>query len=74
MAEHHDTGPSELGAKMDYAEHQKTYERFLGATKWGIIICVALLAAMAFSFFTSATWVSGIILFVLLLAIGGFLL
>ncbi len=74
MAEHDDSGPAELGAQMDYAEHDRTYGGFLAATKWGIIICIALLAAMAFSFFTSASWISGIILFFLLIAIGGFVL
>lgn len=74
MAEHHDTSPAELGAKMEYSEHERTYAGFLIATKWAIIICVALLVAMAFSFFTSAGWFSGIILFLLLLAIGGFIL
>lgn len=74
MADHHETGPAELGAEMDYAEHERTYAGFLTATKWAIIICVALLVAMAFSFFTTAGWISGIILFLLLLAVGGFLL
>ena len=30
MADHSPTGPVELGADMDYAEHDKTYHRFLG--------------------------------------------
>ena len=51
MAEHHDTAPAELGAPMDYKEHENTYNLFLTLSKWGVIFCVALLAAMAFGFF-----------------------
>ena len=54
MAEHMPTGPVEMGAEMDYAEHEKTYALFLGMTKYGIIANVALVIAMAFGFFTSA--------------------
>ena len=31
MAEHHN-GPVELGAPMDYPEHEKTYDFFIAAT------------------------------------------
>ena len=31
MADHTPTGPVEMGAKMDYAEHDRTYHRFLHA-------------------------------------------
>ena len=41
MAEHH-TGPAETGAPMDYAEHEKTYNFFLNATKYGTMFCVTL--------------------------------
>ncbi len=34
MSEHH-SGPVEVGAKMDLAEHQKTYNHFLLASKYG---------------------------------------
>ncbi|MDP3898082.1 MAG: aa3-type cytochrome c oxidase subunit IV, partial [Mesorhizobium sp.] len=34
MADHTPTGPLEMGAKMDYAEHDKTYARFLGLAKY----------------------------------------
>ena len=74
MAEHLPTGPVEMGAEMDYAEHEKTYERFLGLTKYGIIANVALVIAMAFGFFTSAGFISAVILFVIICALGAFLL
>ena len=54
MADHTPTGPIEMGAEMDYAEHDKTYHRFLTLAKYVSLGCVALLAAMAFGFFTTA--------------------
>lgn len=33
-------------AKMDYAEHEKTYGRFLGLVKYGTIFVVAVLLGM----------------------------
>ncbi|WP_099865469.1 aa3-type cytochrome c oxidase subunit IV [Pararhizobium haloflavum] len=67
------SGPLEMGAEMDYAEHEKTYSFFLGAAKWGTLFCVALLIAMAFGFFTTAGFFSATVLFILLCA-GGFYL
>lgn len=74
MADHTPSGPAELGAPMDYAEHEKTYNLFLGLAKYGSIFCVALLAAMAFGFFTPAGFFSATILFVLICVLGAFLL
>ncbi|QPN27550.1 aa3-type cytochrome c oxidase subunit IV [Brucella sp. BO2] len=34
MAEHHTTAPAELGAPMDYAEHEKTYAGFAGLIRF----------------------------------------
>jgi hypothetical protein len=74
MADHStDTGPLEVGAKMDYAEHTQTYGRFIALAKWGTIICVALMAAMAFGFFVSGFF-SGALLFLMILAAGYVLL
>lgn len=72
MAEHH-TGPVETGAPMDYAEHEKTYNFFLTASKFGTLFCVALLISMAAGFFTSAGFFSALVLFILL-NIAGFVL
>ena len=73
MAEHAPTGPVELGAKMDYAEHDRTYAGFLMLAKYGSLVCGALLLAMAFGFFAGGFF-SATILFVLILAVGGFIL
>jgi len=74
MAEHMPAGPVEMGAEMDYPEHEKTYALFLGVVKWGTLATVALLAAMAFGFFTSAGFISATVLFVLIMVVAGFLL
>lgn len=67
-------GPVELGAPMDYKEHERTYSLFLGLTKYGTLLVASLLVAMAFGFFTSAGFFSATILFILICAIGGYLL
>jgi hypothetical protein len=74
MADHTPSGPVELGASMDYAEHDKTYNLFLGLAKWSTLFCVALLAAMAFGFFTAAGFFSATVLFILICAVGGYIL
>ncbi|OBQ67589.1 aa3-type cytochrome c oxidase subunit IV [Mesorhizobium erdmanii] len=73
MADHSSTGPVELGAKMDYAEHDRTYAGFLALAKYGSLFCGALLLAMAFGFFAGGFF-SATILFVLILAVGAFIL
>jgi Bacterial aa3 type cytochrome c oxidase subunit IV len=65
MAEHHDTAPAELGAPMDYNEHEKTYDLFIALSKWGAVVCIALVAAMAFGFFAGGFF-SATILFILI--------
>ena len=74
MADDVPSGPVEMGAEMDYREHEKTYSMFLALTKYGTLTTVGLLIAMAFGFFTSAGFFSAAILFVLICVVGGFLL
>lgn len=74
MADNTPTGPVELGAQMDYSEHEKTYSLFVSLTKYTSLVCIALLIAMAFTFFTSAGFFSGLILFLVICAAGAFLL
>lgn len=74
MAEHHEnTGPLEIGAAMDYAEHDKTFAVFVRLTKYGTIICVALMIAMAYGFFLGGIW-TGAALWLVLSIAGIFLL
>lgn len=68
------TQRAELGAEMDYPEHEKTYALFLTLAKYGTVHIVALLIAMAFGFFTTAGFFSAFILFILLSALGYYFL
>ena len=59
---------------MDYAEHEKTYEKFLAAAKWGTIHVVALMIAMAAGFFGGIGLLGGLVVFLVLSVAGIFLL
>jgi hypothetical protein len=74
MADHSPTGPVEMGAKMDYAEHDKTFSLFVALVKYGSLVCAALMIAMAFGFFAGGGFISSTILFVLICAVGAFVL
>jgi hypothetical protein len=74
MADHTAAGPVEMGAKMDYEEHDKTYHMFVSLAKYGSLHIVALLVAMAFGFFTNAGFFSALVLFIVISAIGIYLL
>ncbi|MFK0686841.1 aa3-type cytochrome c oxidase subunit IV [Mesorhizobium sp. IMUNJ 23033] len=73
MAEHTPSGPVELGAKMDYSEHDRTYAGFLALAKYGSLFCLAIVIAMAFGFFVGGFF-SATILCALILAAGAFIL
>ncbi|MBD0414366.1 aa3-type cytochrome c oxidase subunit IV [Oryzicola mucosus] len=73
MADHTPAGPIEIGAKMDYPEHERTYAMFIHLAKYGTLVCVALLIAMAFGLLGGAGFIASTILFVLICAVGGFL-
>ncbi len=72
MAEHQ-SGPVELGAPMDYKEHEKSYDLFVKGAKYGTMHVVFLLIAMAVGFFTSAGFIFSVLLFIIL-SVGGILL
>ncbi|MDQ2633704.1 MAG: aa3-type cytochrome c oxidase subunit IV [Pseudomonadota bacterium] len=74
MADHSPTGPVETGAQMDYPEHEKTYAVFVALAKYGSLVSAAVLIAMAFGFFTTAGFFSSTILFILVCAVGWYLL
>jgi hypothetical protein len=73
MADQSKSGPLETGAPMDYKQADQTYSWFLAGTKYGVIFCVALMAAMAFGFFVGG-WFSGTVLFIILCAAGAIIL
>ena len=65
---------AELGAEMDYPQHEKTYHLFLVLARYGCMHIIALLIAMAVGFFTSAGFFTAFIVFVLLSALGYYVL
>ncbi len=73
MSEHH-TGPVELGAEMNYVEHEKTYNAFLAMTKYVTMLVCVLMVAMVAGFFTSAGLLGGLVVFLALSAAGFVLL
>lgn len=73
MAEHH-SGPVEVGASMDYAEHDKTYDMFVKSAKYGTMMLVILMISMAAGFFTSAGFFFSLLLFIVLNVVGFFVL
>ncbi|MFC6488358.1 aa3-type cytochrome c oxidase subunit IV [Nitratireductor sp. GCM10026969] len=74
MADKQPEGPAETGAEMDYAEHERTYNLFLTISKYTCLIVAATLIAMAFGFFTAAGFISSTILFILICALGVWIL
>jgi F0F1-type ATP synthase assembly protein I len=73
MSEHH-SGPVEVGAEMDYAEHDKTYAGFINAAKYGSMMIAVLLICMAVGSFTSAGFIFSVLLFIVLTLAGFFVL
>lgn len=74
MADKQPEGPAEMGAEMDYAEHERTYDLFLTISKYSCLVVAATLIAMAFGFFTAAGFISSTILFILICALGVWIL
>ncbi len=46
MAEHTSSGPAELGAPMDYAEHERTFAGFVAMTKILTLAVIAIVQAL----------------------------
>ncbi|HVW55950.1 MAG TPA: aa3-type cytochrome c oxidase subunit IV [Rhizobiaceae bacterium] len=74
MADHPPAMPAEVGAEMDYPQHEKSYRLFVALAKYGTLHVLAVLIALAFGFFTSAGFFSSLILFILISAVGIYLL
>ena len=66
----HPTGPVETGAPMNYPEHEKTYDMFISGAKYGTMVVVALLIAMAAGFFTAGGFLGGLLMFIIVCVAG----
>lgn len=68
MAENTPTGPVEVGASMDYPEHERTFAGFVAVTKISILATVAILQALLlFGIAANGFWLG--VLLVLLTAV-----
>ncbi len=75
MADHMPAGPVDTGANMDYSEHERTYRGFLSLTKYASLTAIAVLVAMAFSFFfPGGGFFSGAVLFAVIMVAGYFII
>jgi hypothetical protein len=69
MAEHTHSGPAELGAPMDYAEHERTFAGFVALTKILILATINVLIALTlFAFGAGGFWLG--VLLIALMTIG----
>ena len=65
MAEHTPSGPVELGAPMDYPEHERTFAGFIALTKVSVVATVAILQALVlFGIAANGFWL-GVLMIVL---------
>jgi Bacterial aa3 type cytochrome c oxidase subunit IV len=74
MADNTPAGPVELGAQMDYAEHDKTYHLFLALAKYCSLVVAAILLSLAFLFVAHGSIFASAVLFILICVAGYFLL
>ena len=70
MADHLPTGAAELGAPMDYAEHERTFRGFVALTKITVLATIdSLLALALFAYGGGAGFWLGVLL-LLMMTIG----
>lgn len=67
MAEQTPSEPVELGAPMDYAEHNRTYDGFIILTKIGTLATIAILQALTLYGLAANGFWAGTLLLVLML-------
>lgn len=69
MAEHTTAGPAELGAPMDYREHERTFAGFVALTKISILATIAVLQALAlFGLASNGFWLGVLMLLLMTVA------
>jgi Bacterial aa3 type cytochrome c oxidase subunit IV len=69
MAEHTHSGPVELGAEMDYAEHDRTFVGFVTLTKVTVLATIAILQALLlFGIAAHGFWLGVLMIFLMFIA------
>ncbi|MET3601191.1 aa3-type cytochrome c oxidase subunit IV [Martelella mangrovi] len=69
-----ETNATQPADEVDYAEHANTYKLFLSGAKYGTVLVAALLVAMAAGLVGPFGFVSSLIIFILISAIGIYIL
>ncbi len=63
MAEHMPASPAELGAPMDYQEHERTFQGFVSLTKVSVLATIATLQSLAiFGLASNGFWLGTLLL------------
>jgi hypothetical protein len=69
MAEHAHSGPAELGAPMDYAQHEQTFAAFVMLVKLAILATVdVLLALTLYGFGSGGFWLGTLMIVLMIIA------
>jgi hypothetical protein len=69
MAEHTHSGPAELGAPMDYAQHDQTFASFVMLTKLTILATIDVLLALAlYGFGSGGFWLGTLLIMLMMIA------
>jgi hypothetical protein len=69
MAEHAPAGPTELGAPMDYAEHERTFNRFVALTKVTVLGSIITMIALAlYGFGRGGFWLGTLLIIMMMIA------
>lgn len=75
MATHSDQAPSTYSpGAMDISEHKTTFSFVMGLTKWGSLAIASVLILLVFWFCTPAGFGTGLVVALIVAAIGGFML
>lgn len=61
-----DSGAEKPADEADFAEHEKTYRFFLDGAKYGTVLVLALLVAMAAGLIGPFGFIGGVIVFIIL--------
>ena len=65
-----DSGPEKPADEVDFAEHEKTYRLFIDGAKYGTVLVLALLVAMAAGLVGPFGFLGGLIVFIVLSVAG----
>jgi hypothetical protein len=69
MAEHTPSGPVELGAEMDYVEHERTFAGFVALTKITALATIAVLQALTlFGLAANGFWLGVLMILLMFVA------